>query len=114
MFNAGHGSHLDRVRASRVDPVDRHLIEMSRALTGRPTLSLAVEHGWFRDPGAVRRRAAEVIAEIPHPPGHGSASRLSWGEGEQMSSLSEGDIRLMVQANAVCDWLSYALACAEG
>ncbi len=30
-----------------------------------------------------------------------------------MTSLSEGDIQLMVQANAMCDWLSHALECAE-
>lgn len=96
-----------------MDPADRLLVELSGRLAARPALSLAVEHGWFRDPEAVRRRAAEVIRDVPHPPGRQSASSLSWGQGEQMSSLSEGDIQLMVQANAMCDWLSYALDCAE-
>ena len=97
----------------QVDPADRDLVELSGALARRPGLRLGVEHGWYRDPEAVRRRAADVIAETPHPPGHRSASRLSWGQGEHMSALSEGDIQLMVQANAMCDWLFRALACAE-
>ncbi len=97
-----------------MDSVDRALIEMSAALADRPALRLGVEHGWFRDSEAIRRRAAEMIAEIPHPPGHRTASSLAWGEGEQMSSLSEGDIQLLVQANAMCDWLHHALERAEG
>lgn len=92
---------------------DRALIDMSAALVSGPALNLGIESGWFRDPDAVRRRAAEVIAAIPHPPGPKSAASLRWGEGEQMSSLSEGDIQLMVQANAMCDWLIYALRCAQ-
>ncbi len=92
---------------------DHTLAEMSSALASRPALSVDIEGGWFRDPDAVRRRAAEVIAEIPHPPGPKRASALAWGEGEQMSSLSEGDIQLMVQANAMCDWIINTLKCAE-
>ncbi len=96
-----------------MDAADRLLVGSSGTLESRPALSLGLEHGWFRESEAVRRRAAEVIGEVPHPPGHCSASSLAWGDGEQMSSLSEGDIQLMVQANAMCDWLTYALRCAE-
>ena len=92
---------------------DHTLTEKSAALASRPALSVGIEGGWFRDPDAVRRRAAEVIAEIPHPPGRKRASALRWGESEQMSSLSEGDIQLIVQANAMCDWIVYALQCAD-
>ena len=63
---------------------DRALIDMSAALASGPALNVGIEGGWYRDPEAVRRRAAEVIAEIPHPPGPKSAASLPWGEGEQI------------------------------
>ncbi len=56
---------------------DRVLIEMSSALASRAAFNLGIEGGWFRDPEAVRRRAAEVIGEIPHSPGPTSAWRRS-------------------------------------
>lgn len=86
-----------------MDDEDRAFIDTSAALASGPTLNVGIKGGWFREPKAVRRRAAEVIPEIPHPPGPDSAASLPWGEGEQMSSLSEGDIQLMVQVNAMCD-----------
>jgi hypothetical protein len=62
---------------------------------------------------AVRRRAEEVMADVPFPPGRNSAAGLSWGTHEQMSTLAEADIQLMVQLNAMCDWLRYAVESAE-
>jgi hypothetical protein len=87
---------------------DAESIRAAVALGGAPDLSFEIELGWYRGAQAVRERAAQVIAEIPHPPGLSSASALSWDDGEQMSSV-EGDIQLIVQLNAICDWIRHAV-----
>jgi hypothetical protein len=86
--------------------VDPEHVQAAIGLARAADLSFDLESGWLREPEAVRERAAKVIAATPQPPGLSRASELHWGEGEQMSSLAEDDIQLMVQANTVCDWIS--------
>jgi hypothetical protein len=89
--------------------VDGTLAEKSAVLAAAPALSFDAAEGFYGDGEAVRRRAKEVIADVPCPPDRNSAAALSWGDHEQMTSLVESDIQLMVQLNAMSDWLHYTV-----
>jgi len=91
---------------STVDPT---LAEKSAVLAAAPALSFDAAERFYGDGEAVRRRAKEVIADVPCPPDRNSAAALSWGDHEQMTSLVESDIQLMVQLNAMSDWLHYTV-----
>jgi len=81
--------------------------EKSKRLRAAAAPSSELSAGHFTTPAAVRRRASEVIPTVPFPAGRNSAEALEW---ELQGPLSEGDVHLLVQVNAMCDWLEHASA----
>jgi len=79
--------------------------EKSARLTQAPQASFNPADGFYTTAAASRLRAREVMQQVPFPPNRNSADRLAW---ENQGSLAEGDIELLVQSNAMCDWLQYA------
>src|SRR4051812_23958378 len=73
--------------------------EKARHIASGPDLSFDPSLGYFRTTDEIRARAAAVIESVPFPPDRNSARELPW---DRQGELAEGDVQLLVQANAMC------------
>jgi hypothetical protein len=85
-------------------------IELASRLEEAPVESFDPASGVFVEVAAVRAEAAAVMAEVPFPPARNGAAELDWAA---QGALTRGDVQLLVQANAMCDWIEYALETAQ-
>jgi hypothetical protein len=65
----------------------------------------AVPNAIHADATSAALKAAEILDDIPLPPGPVVAGSLDWS---QQGDVSDADIQFLLQFRASCDWLRYA------
>lgn len=93
------------VMAPGADGQPKTAEQKSADLVSAASVSVDPVQGYYSRGEAVRKRAAEVLEQVPFPPGRNSAASLNW---DWQGDLTEGDVQELVQANAKCDWVLYA------